>query len=93
MKITSEQVQKYTRIVFYFIIGAMVHDGVVRDGAPWIEQVAGVVLFAANFAWTLYGDRLNAKLSEIAKSPEVQAVIVSTQAQADAVTSQKVQTQ
>lgn len=85
MNITSEQVQKYARIVLYWIAGALVTHGVGNES--WIEPGVGLGLTLINFAWTLYGDRIVAKLNEVAKFDVVDKVVVNDRAIVSATTS------
>lgn len=61
----SEVVQKYTRVVLYWIAGALVSHGMVQSGASWIEPTIGVIMTVVNFAWTIYGGRLNGLLEQV----------------------------
>jgi hypothetical protein len=62
---TSEIVQKYARIALYYIAGALTTHGIITAGASWVEPVIGVLLTLINFAWTLYGGRLNGLLAQV----------------------------
>ncbi len=48
----------------------------VPDGAKTLA--IAIVGSLATLAWTAYGSRLNAKINEIAKSPDVQKIVVSS---------------
>lgn len=74
---TSEDFQRYVRIAFYFVTGNLVQRGYMSDGS--VELYAGIVLFAANIIWSVYGMRLQAKLQEISKYAEVTKVISTKQ--------------
>jgi hypothetical protein len=88
---TSEQVQSYIRIAIYWAAGFAVNYGYLT--ADRSTAIAGAVVTAANFGWTLWGNRLVAKLNELAKLGEVKAVVVATPAVAQSVTSTKVVSQ
>ena len=86
---TSEQIQQYVRIGLYWCFGALATYGVsVPDGAKGVA--VAIVGTLATLAWTAYGTRLTAKINEIAKSPDVQKIVVSDPATANAVPSSKV---
>jgi len=86
---TSEKIQQYIRIALYYLFGALGSYGVsVPDGAKAL--IVSVVGAVATLAWTVYGTRLSALLAQIAKSPDVQKVIVSDPEVANAVPSGKV---
>lgn len=86
---TSEQVQQYVRIALYWCFGALGSYGVtVPDGAKTLA--IAIVGSLATLAWTAYGSRLNAKINEIAKSPDVQKIVVSDPAKVNAIPSDKV---
>lgn len=74
---TSEDYQRYVRIAFYFVTGNLVQRGYMSDGS--VELYAGIVLFAANILWSMYGMRLQAKLAEITKYGEVKQVVSTKQ--------------
>src|SRR6478609_9015613 len=88
--LTSEDVMRYTRIALQWVAAYLVTRGLVSSNASWVEPAIGVGVGLASFAWTLYGNRLNAKIAEIAKADQV--VAVKTDAvTADAIPSDKVQ--
>lgn len=76
MNITSEQVQKYARIILYWIAGVLVAHSQSKPDPSVIETTVGVGVTLVNFAWTLYGGRIVAKLNEIAKLGVVDKVVV-----------------
>ena len=93
MQITSEKVQMYARVVIYWAAGFLVSHGVVSQDATWLEPALGGLLTLVNFVWTIYGNRLTARLNELAKYESVVQVKVADPAVAAAVPSTKVQTQ
>lgn len=88
-QITSEQIQRWVRILVYAIAGALTQHGFSVDGST-TAAVAGLAVGAANIAWTLYGNRLLARIAELEKSGKVANVVVTDQKLADALPSQKV---
>jgi len=66
IQFTPEDIQRYVRIVLYYTAGALTSRGIHADGAMW-EIVSGIVLGLANLAWSTYGMRVNAKLTEISR--------------------------
>ena len=90
--LTSEDVQRYARIALQWIAAMLVTRGIVSPTSSWIEPAIGVGVGLASLLWTLYGNRLNAKLAEIAKADEVKKVVVADTKTADAVPSDKVAT-
>lgn len=89
---TSEDVQRYVRIILQWAAAALVTHGTISSTATWIEPAIGVLVGAASLAWTLYGNRLVAKLNEVAKADTVAKVVVTDASTANAVTSVKVDT-
>ncbi len=73
MNLTSEQVQSYIRIVIYWAAGAAVNYGWLASDKS--SAIAGAIVTAANFGWTLWGNRLMAKVNELAKLGEVKTII------------------
>lgn len=88
---TSEQIQSYIRIAIYWAAGFAVNYGWITSDRS--TAIAGAVITAANFGWTIWGNRLVAKLNELAKLGEVKAVVVSSPSVAASVTSNKVVSQ
>ncbi len=88
---TSENVQRYARIFVYMVCGAMINYGVTVSAGNK-EMIAGIVVFLANLAWTMWGTRLNALLGEVAKAGEVDKITVNDPSVATAVPSAKVTT-
>ena len=91
MNLTSEQVQSYIRIIGYWLAGAAVNYGYLASDRK--AAVAGVIITIANFAWTLWGNRLMAKINELSKLGEVKQIVVATQDVAQAAPSNKVVSQ
>lgn len=90
--LTTEAVQRYVRIGLQWLAAALVTRGIITPDATWVQPAIGFLVGAASFIWTLYGNRLTAKLNEISKVPEVEKVIVEDRAVAAAVPSPKVTT-
>jgi hypothetical protein len=79
---TSAQVQMYARIILYWIAGALVTHGYGTQSS-W-EPYVGYGVTIINFLWTLYGNRLMAKINELAATGQVSAIVVKDKATADA---------
>lgn len=88
MMVTSEQVQQYIRVVIYWLAGFAVNYGWISSDDK--TALIGVAVTVANLAWTIYGNRLLAKINELAKSKEVTSIVVTTQEVAKATPSDKV---
>lgn len=83
MNITSEQIQKWVRILVYTAAGALTHDG-ISVSASAKETAAGIAVILANAAWTMYGDRIMSRINDLQKSGTIANVIVKDKALADA---------
>lgn len=72
---TSQAVQQYVRIAFYYIFGALATYGMTVPDATktLIISIAGVL---ANLAWTIYGTRLNGLLEQIKEKSGVEEIQV-----------------
>jgi len=71
----SETFQRYVRVALYYAFGALSSYGVsVPDNKRVL--IAGVVGFAANLVWTIYGTKLSNLLSEIQQKSGVNSVAV-----------------
>lgn len=88
--LTTEAVQRYARIVLQWIAAALVTRGIITPDASWIQPTIGFLVGVVSLIWTLYGNRLTAKLNEVAKVPEVEKIVVEHRDVADAVPSSKV---
>lgn len=75
---TSEDVQRYVRMGLQWLAAYLVTHGTIKSGASWIEPTIGAVVGVVSLGWTLYGNRINAKLAEIAKTDGGKIVVVTT---------------
>lgn len=66
MQITPEDFQRYLRIILQWVAGALVSYGFVNKDATWIAPAIGMAMTAGSFLWTLYGNRVQAKINEVA---------------------------
>lgn len=67
MQISNEDFQRYLRIVLQWAAGALVSYGLIQPDATWLAPAIGMAITAGSFAWTLYGNRIQAKINEVAK--------------------------
>lgn len=74
-QITSESVQRWVRVGLYSGFGALADRGIKVEGT-WKELITAGVGLLATAAWTMYGSRLNAMLSEIGKIDGVEKAIL-----------------
>ena len=81
---TSEDVQRYVRIALQWLASSLVTYGYIKPGATWVPQAIGAAVGLASLIWTLYGNRIVAKLNEIAKTNGGKIVVVTTPELADA---------
>lgn len=80
IKLTTENLTAYVRIALYHIGAALITYGALSSGT--VEILSGVLLNIFTFAWTLWGQRVIAKINELAKTPNL--IIVAPPAVADA---------
>lgn len=66
MTLTSENVARYLRTALQLGSGALISYGMVSPGASWIEPTIGLLVSLGSFAWTLYGNRVQALVNEVA---------------------------
>lgn len=78
MQITTEDFQRYLRIVLQWAAGALVSYGLITPDATWLAPAIGMAMTAGSFLWTLYGNRVQAKINEVAKLDVVDAVKVNS---------------
>lgn len=67
--LTSENLQRYVRVSVYYLAGMLTSYGFTVSASNR-ETIAGFAMAAANLAWTMYGNRINAKLAEISKAAQ-----------------------
>ena len=87
---TAEDVQRYARIALQWLAAFLVTHGTIKGDATWVEPTIGFGVGLLSLLWTLYGNRLNAKIAEIAKADQVKSVKTDA-VTADAIPSDKVQ--
>lgn len=63
---TAEDVQRYVRIGLQWLAAFLVTHGMKQE-ASWVEPLSGLVVGLITLAWTMYGNRLTAKVAEITK--------------------------
>lgn len=81
IKLTTENLTAYVRIALYNIGAALITYGVFTSSSS-VEMWTGVLLNVFTFAWTLWGQRVIAKINELAKIPDL--IIVAPPAVANA---------
>lgn len=64
MSFTTEDLLRYLRIALQWAAAALVTHGVGSSGL-W-EPIIGVVIGIVTFLWTMYGNRIQAKVNEVA---------------------------
>lgn len=67
MQITNEDFQRYLRIVMQWVSAALVSYGIATPNATWVPIAIGVASSMVTLAWTIYGNRIQAKINEVAK--------------------------
>lgn len=73
--LTTEDIQRYVRIGLQWLAAYLVTRGAISPAASWVEPTIGVCVGFASFAWTIYGNRIKAKLVEAEKTG---AIVVTT---------------
>jgi hypothetical protein len=71
---TSEDVQRYVRIAIYWGAGFFAQRGMGIDGS-YVDLIAAVAVTGANFAWSVWGMRINGKIAELSKYGEVKKIV------------------
>src|SRR4051794_11185699 len=84
VQITTEDFQRYLRIFLQWAAGALVSYGMVAPDATWLMPSVGLAVSVGSFLWTLYGNRVQAKINEVAKLDVVSSVKVNSVAVATA---------
>lgn len=73
-QVTSESIQRWTRVVMYTGFGALAQHGWTVSTSMKELVISGVGL-VATAAWTMYGSRVNAMLTELGKVDGIEKVI------------------
>lgn len=71
---SSADIQRYIRFAFTLLSGALINAGFGTQ-ATWAPY-AGVAVGIGTFLWSIYGNRLMAKINELAASGQVSAIVV-----------------
>jgi hypothetical protein len=74
-QITSESIQRWTRIVLYYIFGAVGWGGMAA-GIDVKSLIVSGVGFGLTALWTKYGSTVGAMLTEVEKTAGVKEVDV-----------------
>jgi hypothetical protein len=72
----SETLQSHVRKALYWLSGALVSYGLYKPDAFWIEPAIGLLVTAATYAWSRYGERLNGLLIRVQAKDGVEKTIV-----------------
>lgn len=79
MTITSQDVQKYVRILLQWLAAFLVSKGALDPNSAWTTPIMGILVGAASLGWTMYGSRVQAKIDDFMKvvnlSPEAMAAL------------------
>lgn len=79
---SSADIQRYIRFAFTLVSGALISAG-FGTSATWTPY-AGMAVGVGTFLWSLYGNRLMAKINELAATGQVAAIVVHDPLVADA---------
>lgn len=63
----SESVQRYARIALQYLAAFLITHGYVSPDATWVQPALGVGVAIATFAWTVWGNRLYARVVSASK--------------------------
>lgn len=67
MNITSEAIQRNARIALQWLAAYLVTSGMIDQNATWVQPAIGFGVAIITYLWTLYGNRIMAKISEVQK--------------------------
>lgn len=85
IKLSYENITAWIRIVSYFIAGNLVNYGIGSGGASSKETIAGIILALLTGVWTLFGQRVVAKINEVAKMDVVEVISIAKTTEGKAV--------
>lgn len=88
--LTSENLQRYVRIGLQWLAGYLVTAGMIQPNATWVQPAIGLAVGFASLIWTAYGNRLAAKINEIAKADVVNTVVLNNKTVAESIPAENV---
>ena len=62
--ITNADIQRYVRVALQWLAAYLTTRGMIDPNASWVQPVMGALVGMATFAWTIYGNRIQAKINE-----------------------------
>lgn len=83
--LTSGQVGMYVRIALYAVAGAAASKGWVSQDNSYVAYAISVGTFGATLAWTIWGNRLVARIESLMATGRIRAVVPKESAVAAAV--------
>ena len=88
--LTGPTVQMYVRIGLYTLAGAAAAHGYGDTQNSYESYAISAVAFFASLAWTIYGNRLVAKIKNLMATGKIAAIHTTDKALADAVPDNRV---
>lgn len=88
--LTYGQVAMYIRIALYSISGSLAGQGLYDPNSGWITPTIGVLTFLGTLAWTIWGNRLVARIKDLMATGRIAAVVPKERAVANAVPDDRV---
>lgn len=65
MTLTTQDVQRYTRVGLQWLAAYLVSRGFIDPNASWITPVIGGIVGIVSLGWTMYSSRIEIKINEI----------------------------
>lgn len=65
MTLTTQDVQRYTRIGLQWLAAYLVSRGFIDKDAGWVQPIIGAIVGLASLGWTMYSSRIEVKINEI----------------------------
>lgn len=66
MTISNEDYQRALRVLIQLVSGNLISYGIFAPDSTWLMIIAGAIMSAGSYMWTLYGNRAQAKINEVA---------------------------
>lgn len=88
--LTYGEVARYIRIGLFNLSGLIAGYGLFDPGAKWVAPTIAIGTFGGTLAWSIWGNRLVARIKNLMATGQIAAVVPKDRAIADAVPDHRV---
>lgn len=83
--LTYSEVARYIRIGLFWLSGLIGGYGLFDPKAAWVGTLVSILTFLGTLAWSIWGNRLVARIKNLMATGKIAAVVPNDRAIADAV--------